>query len=58
MDSYRENHKELTHKNKLILWSHQKFRRETLNVFIKEVNKIGLNVNYDKRIQPINLIET
>ena len=28
------------------------------NVFIEEINKIALNCNDDKRMQPIDLIET
>ena len=37
---------------------HQRFRSEKHDVFIKEVNKIALSANDDKRTRLINSIET
>ena len=36
----------------------QRFRSKEHNVFTKEVNKIAVSANNDKRIQPINSAET
>ena len=43
---------------KPILKSQQRSRNEKHNVFTEEVNKIALSVNDDKRIQPIDSLET
>ena len=58
IDIYRlkENHKELTRKNKHILKIQQRFKSEKHNIFTKEVNKISLSSNNDKRIQSIDSI--
>ena len=45
-------------KLKLILKSQQRFRREKHIVFTEQVNKTALSDNDDKRIQPIDSIET
>ena len=44
--------------DKLILKSQQNFRRKKYNVFTKEVNKIALSANRDKRIHSVDSIET
>ena len=51
VNNLRENHKEFIKNNRLILKSQQTFRSEKHNAFTKEVNKIELNANNDKRIQ-------
>ena len=43
--------------NKSILKTQQIFRSEKHNVFAKEIYKIALNSNDDKRMQSIDLIE-
>ena len=59
MDSLRENHKRIHKKpNKLTLKSQQRFKSEKHNAFTEEVNKIALSANDDKKIQPIDSIET
>ena len=50
--------KEFLKNNKLILKTPQRFKSERHNVFIKEINKIALNLNNDKRMQSIDSIET
>ena len=37
--------------NKLLLKTQQRFKIERHNVFTKEINKIALNSNNDKRMQ-------
>ena len=54
----RQNHKTFIKKNKLILKSQQRFKCKKYNVFTKQVNKIALSANDDKRIQSIDLIKT
>ena len=44
--------------NRLILKSQQRFRSKKHNAFTKEVNKVALNGNDDKRIQSIDSTET
>ena len=51
-------HNEFTKKNKCILKTPHKFRREKHNVVTEEINKIALRWNDDNRIQSINFIET
>ena len=59
MESLRENHKEFIKNNRFILKIEKRFRSEKHNVFIEEVNKIALSVNYDKRKQQsINSTDT
>ena len=50
VDNLKENHKELTKNNKLILKTQQRFRSENHNVFTEEINKIALISNDEKRI--------
>ena len=53
-----KNHKELIKNNKSILKTQQRFKSERHNVFTKEINKIALCSNDDKKMQSIDLIET
>ena len=39
LDSLKKDHKEFIKKNKLILKTHQRFKRERHNVFTEEINK-------------------
>ena len=57
MINLRENHEEFMKNNKLIVKSQQTFRSEYINAFNKEVHKIVLSANDDKRMQSINSIE-
>ena len=41
-----------------MLKTQQSFKSERHNVFTKEIDKIALSLNDDKRIQSIDLIET
>ena len=50
--------KEITKYKNVILKTQQWFKRESHNVFNKEINKIALSSNDDKRIQSIDWIET
>ena len=43
---------------KVILKTQERFRSERHNVFTEEINKIGLSLNDDKRMQSIESIET
>ena len=43
--------------NKLILKLQQRFWSKKDNLFTEENQKIGLGVNYDKKLQSIDLIE-
>ena len=58
MNSIRENHKEVIKNNELVLKSQRSFRSERHSLFNKEVKKIVLSANDDKRIQSIDSIET
>ena len=42
----------------MLLKIQQRFISETHNLFTKEINKIALSSNDDKRIQTIDMIET
>ena len=42
----------------MILKTQQRFKIERHNVFIKEIHKIALRSNDDKRIQSIDSVET
>ena len=53
-----DSFKELIKNNKLVLKTQQRFKSERHNVFIKEINKIALSSNDDKRMQSIYSIET
>ena len=56
MDSLRESHKEFIENNKLILKSQQRFTINKHYVFTKEVSRIALSANDDKKIQLIDSI--
>ena len=57
MCSLKNDNKEFTRSNKLILQTQQRFKCERHNVFTEEINKISLSSNDDKRMQPIDSIE-
>ena len=57
-DSLQEDQKEFIKNNKLTLKTKHRFRSEKHNIFTEEIHKIALCWNDDKRIQPINSIET
>ena len=57
-DSLKENHKKFLRNTKSILKAQQKFKNKRHNVFTKEINKIALSSNDDKRMQSIDSIET
>ena len=40
-----------------MLKTQQRFKSEKHNVFTEEINKIALNSNDDKSMQPINSVE-
>ena len=44
--------------NKSVLKTQQRFKSERQNVFTKEINKIALSSNEDKKMQSIDSIET
>ena len=56
--SLKKDRKEFIKNRKLLLKTQQRFTNERHNVFTKEINKIALSLNHDKRIQSIDLIET
>ena len=53
-----ENYKDCFFNNKIILKSQQRFRRNHLNVYTEEINKIALTSNHDKRLQTSDRIKT
>ena len=58
IDSLKKFHKEFIKDNKLILKTQERFKSERHIVFTEEINKIALSLNYDKRIQSNDSIET
>ena len=58
MSGFKEDHKKFIKNNKLIPKTLQRFGSEKHNDFTEEFNIIALNLNDDKRIQSIDLIET
>ena len=50
--------KKFIRNNKSILKTQQRSKSEKYNIFNKEINKIVLGLNDDKRMQSIDLIET
>ena len=58
IDSLKKVHKEFIKDNKLILKTQERFKSERHIVFTEEINKIALSLNYDKRIQSNDSIET
>ena len=57
-ESLKESHNEFIKNNKLILKLQQRFRSEKYKTFTEQFKKIVLNANNDKRIRPIDSIET
>ena len=53
----KEIYKKFIKNNKSILKTQQRFRSENHNVFTKEIYKIALNSNDDKRMQSNDSIE-
>ena len=53
-----ENYKDSLFHNKIILKSQQRFKSDHHRVYTKEINKIALSSNVDKRLQPINKVTT
>ena len=53
-----KNHEGFIRSSKLILKTQQRFKSERHNVFTKEINKIALSSNDNKRMQSTDLIET
>ena len=58
MDSLRKRQYIIPKKHKLILKTLQRFNSERQNVFTKEINKIALSPNDNKRTHLIDSIET
>ena len=58
MNRLKKDNKEFIKNNKLILKTQQRFKSERHNAFTKEINKIPLSSNDDKRMQSIDSIET
>ena len=57
LEATQKTHKELIKSNKLILQTQQRFKSEKHNVFIEEINNIGLSSNDDKKMQSIDSIK-
>ena len=57
-DSLREDQKEFTRNNEIILKTQQRFRSQKHNVFTDKIKKIALSSNDDKRMQSTDSIET
>ena len=53
-----DDYKNCLFKNKIILKSQQRFKREAHYVYNEEVNKIALSSNGDKRLQTFDRIRT
>ena len=53
-----ENYKESVLKNKTILRSQLRFKSDDHNVYTKEINKIAIRNDDDKRLQTFNDITT
>ena len=53
-----ENYKDSLFNNKTILKSQVRFKIDHRNVYTKEVNKIALNSNDDKRLQTFDRVTT
>ena len=53
-----ENYKDSLFNNKTILKSQQRFKSDHHKVYTKEVNKIALSSNDDKRLQTFNRVTT
>ena len=53
-----ENYKELVLKNKILMRSELRFKRDHHNVYTEEVNKIAISSNDDRRLQTLDGITT
>ena len=53
-----ENYKDSLFNNNTILWSQLRFKSNHHNVYSKEINKIALSSNDDKRLQTSDRIKT
>ena len=53
-----ENYKDSLFNNNTILWSQLRFKSNHHNVYSKEINKIALSSNDDKRLQTSDRITT
>ena len=53
-----KNYKDCLFNNKIILNSQQIFKSDHYNVHTKQINKIALSSNYDKRLQTFDKITT
>ena len=53
-----KNYTDFLFKNKIILKSQQRFKSDYHNVYTKQINKIALTSNDDKRLQTFDKIET
>ena len=53
-----ENYEDSLFNNRTILKSQLRFKSDHHNVYTKEVNKIALNSNYDKRLQTFDRVTT
>ena len=53
-----ENYEDSLFNNSTILKSQLRFKSDHHNVYTKEVNKIALNSNYDKRLQTFDRVTT
>ena len=53
-----QNYKDSLFNNKTILKSQLRFKSDRYNVYTKEVNKIALNSNDDKRLQTFDRVTT
>ena len=58
IDNLKKNYKQFIRNNKRKLKLQQRFKSKSHNAFTKEINKIALSSNDDKRLQSIDSIET
>ena len=56
--SNKRKYKEFWKNNKIMLKTQRRFKSESHNIFIEEIDKIHLILNEDKRMQSIDWIET
>ena len=57
IDTFKKDEKELIKDNKLILKTQQRFKSEIQQAFTKEISKITLSSNDDKRMKTIDSIK-
>ena len=58
VDILKVDQREFIENDKLILKTQQRFKSESQNAFIEEINKIALSSNDDKRMQSTDTKET